>query len=126
MLVACGSEDSKSTVTKGADYPGSFVGSLNGKKYEVKVGCRYLNEDYFIFRSDISDAEDSTGDGLVISGDQTKDALAISIGDEKKWFSTGTIKIWKKTDNGVKGSGDLWEKGGTGAIVPLTFEVDCG
>ncbi|HFB66999.1 MAG TPA: hypothetical protein ENJ60_15810 [Aeromonadales bacterium] len=125
-LAACGSEESTNPSARVGDYPGTFVGTLEDKKYQVKVKCRYLFEDYFLFRSDSSDAEDSTGDGLVISGDQTKDALAISIGDGDKWFSIGRIKIWEKTDNGVKGSGDLWEQGGSGQLQHLEFKVVCG
>jgi len=125
MLVACDNENSNSTSKQSIKPVGTFVGTLGEKKYQVEVKCSYFKEDYFIFRSDSNDAEDSTGDGLVISGDQNKDSLAISIGDHDKWFSIGKIERWTKNDSGVVGSGNLWEQGGSGGLVPLKFSIAC-
>ena len=124
-LSACGADEGGSNIAKTEQAAGLFTGSLGEQNYEVSVNCRYLDEDYFVFRSDKDDATDSNGDGLIISGDQTGNALGISISDHGRWFSIGRVKTWAKTGNSVSGSGDLWEQGGGNTTLPLTFEVVC-
>jgi hypothetical protein len=106
------------------DGKGLFTGTLNNKEYSVSVDCSYVNEDYFQFRSDDTDIFDSNGDGLVISGYQRGEKLAITIIDHDQAYSTASTFLWDKRNTKISGTGKLLLEG-SAKSYELFFKITC-
>ena len=103
---------------------GSFTAELNGKSYQVEVECSYFDQEYFKFQSDKTDITDDNGDGIIISGFQKGEKLVLTIVDQGATFSTANITEWTKQNNGITGSGVLFEDGSTQQFE-TSFTVKC-
>ena len=99
--------------------------TVAGNEYQVKVSCSYFDKDYFQFLSDKTDASDSYGDGLVISGMENKGKFILTIIDNGKTFSSGNLSNFIKGENNAEGSGKLFEEGMAGTH-DFQFSVNCG
>ena len=110
-----------------ADGTGQFTGKLGEQAIVVEVTCQYIDQDYFMFKSDRSDSADSNGDGLVISGMQNGEKMVFTVIDHGTTWSVGRLAVFSKdvSGNSAKGAGTLQEDGGSRS-VETTFEVDCG
>lgn len=103
---------------------GTFQADFNGKHYEVPIECSYYEHDYFKFQSDKTDVSDTNGDGLVVSGFQNGEKLVLTIKDQDVIYSAPGIREWKKENNGMEGSGVLFEEGGV-KQSKVSFQVKC-
>jgi hypothetical protein len=126
-ITACGDGSAESASKQAAGATGSFTGNVGEKSYAVDVTCQYLEEDYFMFKSDRTDSADSNGDGVVISGMQNGEKLVFTVIDQGSKWSVGKLAVFSKdvAGNSVKGAGTLHEDGGSRS-VEAAFEVDCG
>ena len=104
---------------------GMFKGNVGEKTYEIAVNCSYLDQDYFMFKSDATDVTDSNGDGIIISGMQTGDKFTFTVIDNGKTFSVGRLASFSKADNQAEGSGTVYEDGSTNSYE-ARFQVTCG
>lgn len=123
LLTACGNDAGNSSASNTDQ--GQFTGTVNDNNYEVAISCSFHGTDNFTFKSDNTDAADSNGDGLIISGFQNGDKLIFSLSDNGAGYSTPNLQTWNKTADGATGSGALFPEGG-GAQANVNFTVDCG
>jgi hypothetical protein len=103
---------------------GSFSGNVDGKAYALDVDCSHLDQDFFMFKSDRTDATDSDGDGLVISGMQNGAKFVLTIIDNGQTYSTGNLATFEKSPDGAQGSGTLWLEDANESF-PAEFSVLC-
>jgi hypothetical protein len=125
LLISCGGGSGESQDAAGQTASGKFSGTVAGNTYQVAVSCDYFDQDYFQFKSDRTDASDSNGDGIVISGMQNNGKFVLTIMDSGTTFSTGNLSNFEKGDNKATGSGTLFEDGGTDT-AEVQFSIDCG
>jgi hypothetical protein len=123
FLIGCSDGNAESSNTQKRS--GLFAGAIDGDEYKVEVSCSYFDEDYFQFKSDKTDVSDSNGDGIVISGMETNGKFTLTIIDNGKTFSAGSLSDFSKGDNKATGSGKLYEEGEPGAH-DVQFSVSCG
>jgi len=102
-----------------------FDGVVGDHAYLVNVRCRDLEQDYFRFLSDRTDAADSNGDGVIISGMQDGGKFILTVVDNGVKLSTGRLENFTKNPNGATGSGTLHQDGST-ASLEGHFTVVCG
>ena len=103
---------------------GMFDGKVGDRTYHVGVECSYLDQDYFTFNSDRTDATDTNGDGLIISGMQNGDKFVLTIVDNGLKFSAGRLDSFSKSDTGAEGSGTLFQDGSPDSFA-AQFKVSC-
>ena len=129
FLFACSKGDEGNQTAPAQAYPGTFTGTLTGqdfsKEYKVAVRCSGFDTDDFEFNSDRLTTVDSNGDGIIISGMAFKDKFIFSIKDQGKEFSTGRLANVSKGDNGMEGSGSLWQDNARGASFDVRFSMTC-
>lgn len=89
---------------------GSFNGRVGEKSYAVEVKCSSLGQRYFNFKSDKTDAADSNGDGLIISGLQNTDDFILTIIDNGVTYTAARLASFEKSDVGAQGSGTLFDE----------------
>lgn len=92
---------------------GYFDGVVGNHAYLVNISCSDLEQDYFRFLSDRTDAADSNGDGVIISGVQNGGEFALTIVDNGETYSTGRLENFSKNPNGATGSGTLHQDNST-------------
>jgi hypothetical protein len=130
-VTACGDGSAEATssdsTSAASGATGQFTGKLGEQAITVDVTCQYLDQDYFMFKSDLSDSADSNGDGLVISGMQNGEKLVFTVIDHGTTWSVGRLAAFSKdvVGNSAMGAGTLHEDGGSRS-VETAFEVDCG
>ena len=129
-LSACSKGDEEKQAAPAQAYPGTFTGTLTGedfsKEYKVAVRCDEFDTDQFEIHSDRLDTVDSNGDGIIVSGLAfNRDKFIFSIKDQEKEFSTARLANVSKGDNGMEGSGPLWQDDARGAPVEVRFSVTC-
>lgn len=109
-----------------AQQPGTgyFDGVVGDHAFLVNVNCSDLEQDYFRFLSDRTDAADSNGDGVIISGMQNGDKFVLTVINNGETFSTGRLENFKKNANGATGSGRLYQDNST-AYLETHFTVVC-
>ncbi len=110
-----------------ADQPsgtGYFDGVVGDHAFLVNVDCSDLEQDYFRFLSDRTDAADSNGDGVIISGMQNGDKFVLTVVNNGETFSTGRLENFKKNATGATGSGRLYQDNSTG-YLETHFTVVC-
>lgn len=90
----------------------------------MDVACSYFDQDYFQFKSDKTDASDTDGDGLIISGMQNGSNLVLTIVDGDTTFSSAGISDWKKDAGAAAGRGVLYGDDGSGPFE-VEFEIHC-
>ena len=123
LTIGCSEKETSNTSSSST---GKFTATMADKKYDVAVNCSYFDTDNFTFRSDKTDATDSNGDGLIISGDQlSKTKLVLTVNDNGKNYSSPNIGNFNKKANGVNGSGKLFLEGSADA-AEIKFNIDCG
>jgi len=103
---------------------GYFDGVVGDHAYLVNVSCSDLEQDYFRFLSDRTDAADSNGDGVIISGMQNGDKFVLTVINNGETFSTGRLENFKKNPAGATGSGRLYQDNSTG-YLDSHFTVVC-
>jgi hypothetical protein len=113
--------------TSAAEHAGRFTGTVGAQPYDVPVTCIDHAEEYFTFRSDRTDVQDTNGDGYIISGDQMGEKLILTIVDGETTWSTPNVQTWDKQMEGrsVTGSGRLYEDGGDNRTRDASFTVAC-
>jgi hypothetical protein len=72
---------------------GAFSGMFAGKDYSVTVSCSYLDESYFMLKSDQTDISDSNGDDLVISGIETNGSFSLPLSTMAKSSAHPILRI---------------------------------
>jgi len=92
---------------------GYFDGVVGEHAYLVNVNCSDLEQDYFRFLSDRTDAADSNGDGVIISGMQDGEKFVLTVIDNGVTLSTGRLENFKKSADGATGSGRLYRDNST-------------
>lgn len=102
----------------------NFTAQFKGKDYNLEVNCSYLEEEYFLFKSDKLDNKDTNGDGIVVSGFQNKNKLAFTIIIEGEVYSTPKLDVWSKSKNNIIGSGYVYLEGTTQKIN-ISFNLIC-
>jgi len=110
-----------------ADEPagtGYFDGVVDDHAFLVNVTCSDLEQDYFRFLSDRTDAADSNGDGVIISGMQNGQKFVLTVINNGETFSTGRLENFKKNATGATGSGRLYQDNST-AYFETHFTVVC-
>lgn len=110
-----------------ADQPsgaGYFDGVVGDHAFLVNVSCSDLEQDYFRFLSDRTDAADSDGDGVIISGMQNGQKFVLSVTNNGETFSTGRLENFMKNASGATGSGRLYQDNSTG-YLETHFTVVC-
>lgn len=123
LVVGCGNDvqDTEQTASSAAESTpaptpastrgsGSFTGRVGEKSYAVDVKCSSLKQRYFNFKSDQTDAVDSNGDGLIISGLQNTDDFILTIIDNGVTYWAPRLASFEKSDVGAQGSGTLMEE----------------
>jgi len=103
---------------------GYFDGVVGDHAFLVNVSCSDLDKDYFRFLSDRTDAADSDGDGVIISGMQSGDKFVFTIVNNGEKLSTGRLENFKKNADGATGSGRLYRDNSTG-YLETHFTVVC-
>ncbi|MGA9574274.1 MAG: hypothetical protein WBS20_10045 [Lysobacterales bacterium] len=103
---------------------GFFKGVVGERAYLVNVECSNLEQDYFSFKSDPSDVNDTNGDGLIISGMQNGEKFVLTIVDNGETFSVGRLANFNKTPDGAEGSGTLFQDNSTASFASH-FSVKC-
>ena len=97
---------------------------LLGRTYEVEVVCRDISGERFRFLSDATEAHDSNGDGLVVSGVQQGEQLMLILVDQGRSYRANRLSTWEKTPDGATGSGMMLEDG-TAAPYGVSFRLSC-
>lgn len=97
---------------------------LLGKTYEVEVVCRDIAGEHFRFLSDATEAHDTNGDGLVVSGVQQGEQLMLVLVDQGRSYRANRLSSWEKTAAGATGSGMMLEDG-TAAPYGVSFRLSC-
>jgi len=103
---------------------GYFDGVVGDHAFLVNVDCSDLEQDYFRFLSDRTDAADSNGDGVIISGMQNGEKFVLTVTNNGETFSTGRLENFKKNETGATGSGRLYQDNSTG-YLETHFTVIC-
>jgi len=128
LILGCGDGTANpETQAKPAAKPtggGMFDGKVGDRSYHLGVTCSYLDQDYFMFKSDRTDAVDSNGDGLVVSGMQNGDKFVLTVIDNGVTFSTGRLDSFSKSGTGAEGSGTLYQDGSPDSFA-AQFTVNC-
>lgn len=119
-----GTGDQAASTAPATSGGGAFTGSVGDRSYQVSVTCAYLDEDYFMFKSDRSDSSDTNGDGIIISGMQNGEKFVFTVIDNGKKYSTGKLAKFEKSASGATGSGTLSEDPGPNT-VEAEFTVAC-
>ena len=122
-LAGCSQDDADAPAATAN--PGMFTGTVGETDYKVEVRCEHFDQDYFMFNSDLTDASDSNGDGIVISGMQTRGKFIFTVIDNGKTYSVGRLASFSKGDNQAEGSGTVHEDGSTNSY-DARFLVTCG
>lgn len=121
-LAACSSDNADRSVASAS--AGLFKGTVGETDYELEVRCEHFDKDYFMFKSDLTDASDSNGDGIVISGFETRGKFVFTVIDDGKTYSTGRLATFSKGDNQAQGSGTVHEDG-SNSSYDARFSVTC-
>ena len=125
LMAGCGEGNSGSANSRAQKNPGLFSGAVAGNEYKVEVSCSYFDKDYFQFKSDKTDISDTNGDGIIISGMETRGKFMLTIIDNGRTFSVGNLSNFSKGDAKAEGSGKLFEEG-TSEAHDVQFLVTCG
>jgi len=112
------------TAANGQAGTGYFDGVVGDHAFLVNIDCSNLEQDYFSFLSDRTDAADSNGDGVIISGMQNGDKFSLTVINNGESFSTGRLENFKKNATGATGSGRLYKDNST-TILESHFIAVC-
>ena len=119
-FINCGEDDNEPM----DEFTGTFTATMETLSYSTSVKCIQFDEDFFTFRSDESTTEDSNGDGLLISGNQSGDVISLTIVDNGNSYSAGNITI-SKSGNTATGGGIMFLQGGNIPPKTMSYSVTC-
>lgn len=124
LLAGCSKSGNEGESSNAQKNSGLFSGIVAGNEYKVGVNCSYFDKDYFQFKSDKTDISDTNGDGIILSGMENNGKFTLTIIDNGKTFSAGSLSNFTKGDDKAEGSGKLFEEG-TAKAHDVQFTVTC-
>jgi len=134
LLLSCNPETRSDFAGKSDEseiLKGIFTAQVNGESYEVAITCYDFYREPLTFKSDVTDVEDSNGDGLVIFGSQHSTGLAFTIMEinsdgTTQYSTTPTTTDWIKKGKVISGTAKLVEGlSNSNFFEDVPFEISC-